>query len=395
MVKSQAERVNLDALLRQRLERQRSAALWRRRVVLEAPQRAETVIDGRPMLNFCSNDYLGLAADPRLVAAGQRALAEWGSGAGASALVCGQLRPHQQLEEALAAWTGRPRALLFSSGYLANLGVLTTLLGRGDQLLQDRLNHASLLDGGRLSGARMQRFRHGEVADLERRLQRASAGACLVAVDGVFSMDGDRAPLVELAAAARRHRAWLMVDDAHGLGVLGPEGAGSVADSGLSVEEVPVLMGTLGKALGGAGAFVAGSETLIDALTQFARTAIYTTAMPPATAATALVALALAREEGWRRQQLAEHIDFFRAGAAQLGLPLLPSDTAIQPLMLGSSEAVLAASAALARRGLWVAAIRPPTVPEGTARLRIVLTAGHDRAQVQQLLDALAEVVPA
>src|SRR5690625_2270361 len=225
------------------------------------------------MLNFCSNDYLGLAADPRLVAAGQRALEERGSGAGASALVCGQLRPHQQLEEALAAWTGRPRALLFSSGYLANLGVLTTLLGRGDQLLQDRLNHASLLDGGRLSGARMQRFRHGEVADLERRLQRASAGACLVAVDGVFSMDGDRAPLVELAAAARRHRAWLMVDDAHGLGVLGPEGAGSVADSGGGVAGVPGRVGAVGRAGGGAGACGAGSDAVIGAGEKGPRTA--------------------------------------------------------------------------------------------------------------------------
>lgn len=378
-----------------RLAQRHAEDLYRRRPLLESPQGPEVVIDGQPMLAFCSNDYLGLANHPEVIAALRAGAERWGVGGGASHLVNGHCGPHHELELALAEFTGRPRALLFSTGYMANLGTVTALVGKGDSVLEDRLNHASLLDGGRLSGARMQRFRHGEVADLERRLQRASTGACLVAVDGVFSMDGDRAPLVELAAAARRHRAWLMVDDAHGLGVLGPEGAGSVADSGLSVEEVPVLMGTLGKALGGAGAFVAGSETLIDALTQFARTAIYTTAMPPATAATALVALALAREEGWRRQQLAEHIDFFRAGAAQLGLPLLPSDTAIQPLMLGSSEAVLAASAALARRGLWVAAIRPPTVPEGTARLRIVLTAGHDRAQVQQLLDALAEVVPA
>lgn len=389
---SRSPAAGLDAALQARLEEQQAWQLLRRRVTLGAPQAPHTVIDGRRYLSFCSNDYLGLAADPRVVRALARAAERWGCGAGASHLVTGHMAPHQELEEALAAWTGRERVLLFSSGYMANLGVINTLVGRGDQLLEDRLNHASLLDAGLLSGARLQRFRHADAADLERRLGRVGGGQRLVAVDGVFSMDGDLAPLAELARVCARHDAWLMVDDAHGLGVLGPEGAGSLAHLGVSAQLAPVLMGTLGKALGTAGAFVAGSATLVDALVQFARTYIYTTALPPAVAAATLEALNIARGEPWRRQHLFHLVRRLRAGAEQLGLPLLPSASAVQPLVLGSAEAALTAAARLAEQGIWVAAIRPPTVPAGGARLRITLSAAHTEADVDRLLEALGRL---
>lgn len=384
---------SLDDVLQTRLEQRRAQQLLRRRPLLDAPQAPYTVINGQRYLSFCSNDYLGLAADPRIADAAAQALRQWGVGAGASHLVCGHQRPHHQLEEALADWTGRPRALLFSSGYMANLGVLNALVGRGDHLFQDRLNHASLLDGGLLSGARFQRFRHNDSSDLQRRLQSCEGGQRLVAVDGVFSMDGDLAPLPELAAVCAANRAWLMVDDAHGLGVLGPQGAGSLAHFGLGTEQAPVLMGTLGKALGSCGAFVAGSETLIESLIQFARTYIYTTALPPAVAAASLAAVDIARREDWRREHLYRLIAQLRQGAEQLGIALAPSQSAVQPLLLGRAELALRVSAALAERGLWVAAIRPPTVPAGTARLRITLSAAHTTEQVEQLLAALAEVL--
>lgn len=383
----------LDSVLAERLEERRVKQLLRRRPLLDAPQTPETIIDGRRCISFCSNDYLGLATDRRLVKTAEQAVRQWGAGAGASHLVSGHMRPHHDLEEVLADWTGRERALLFSNGYMANLGVINALVGRGDHILEDRLNHASLLDGGMLSGARFQRFRHNDVDDLQRRLQPLEQGQRLVAVDGVFSMDGDMAPLPELATVCADQRAWLMVDDAHGLGVLGPQGAGSVAHCGLNAGQVPVLMGTLGKALGSFGAFVAGSETLIEALIQFARTYIYTTALPPAVAATTLAAVQIARTEQWRRDHLQALISRLRQGAEQLGLELMPSESAVQPLVVGSSEEALRISAALAKRRIWVAAIRPPTVPAGSARLRITLSAGHTEAQVDRLLEALAEAV--
>ncbi|MDX9875800.1 MAG: 8-amino-7-oxononanoate synthase, partial [Spongiibacteraceae bacterium] len=301
---------------------------------------------------------------------------------------------HHQLEERIAAFTGRPRALLFSTGYMANLGVITALVGRGDYVFEDRLNHASLLDGGLLSGARFQRFAHNDPDALERGLAKAESGRKLVVVDGVFSMDGDIAPLPELAAVAARRDAWLMVDDAHGFGVLGANGAGSVAHFGLTAAQVPVLMGTLGKSAGVFGAFVAGSETLIETLIQFARPYIYTTALPPMVAGATLAAIDLVEREAWRRDHLRALISHWRSGAKSLGLPVLDSDTAIQPLLAGDAAQALAISAALAERGLWVTAIRPPTVPAGTARLRVTLTAAHSVAQVDRLLEALAEVWP-
>lgn len=382
-----------EARLGAALEERRAAGLYRRRLTLESSQGVVVRIAGQDYLNFCSNDYLGLAAHPRIVARFQQAAAHYGVGSGASHLVCGHSAPHHELEEALAELTGRPRALLYSSGYMANTGVLTSLLRKGDQVFEDRLNHASLLDGGLFSGARFRRFPHNDTIALEKKLSVAE-GAKLVVVDGVFSMDGDSAPLVDLADVCHRHDAWLMVDDAHGFGVLGERGAGSTASAALGIHGVPVLMATLGKALGTAGAFIAGSELLIETLIQHSRNYIYTTAIPPAVAAATLEALVLVREEAWRRSHLAALIQRFRLGAEQLGLPIMASDSAIQPLLIGSSQRALEISEHLLSKGFLVAAIRPPTVPANTSRLRITLSASHSETQVDQLLQALANSVP-
>ena len=304
--------------------------------------------------------------------------------------MCGHSAPHHQLEEALAEFTGRPRALLFSSGYIANICILTTLLQRGDHVFQDRLNHASLLDGGLHSGARFQRFLHNDVSSLEAKLTTAD-GPKLVVVDGVFSMDGDTAPLADIAALCTAKDAWLMVDDAHGFGVLGQRGVGSTEVAGLDDAAVPVLMATLGKALGTAGAFVAGSELLIEGLVQQARNYIYTTALPPAVAAASLESLRLLQEESWRRVYLAGLIARFRRGAEQLDLPLMASASAIQPLLVGDARRATSLSEKLREKGLLIGAIRPPTVPAGTSRLRITLSAAHSEEQVDRLLDQLAE----
>ncbi len=371
------------------LDKRREDGLYRRRRIADSRQQAEMVIDGERLLCFTSNDYLGLAAHPVVVEAFRQAASEWGVGAGAAHLVNGHMRIHHELEEALADFTGRPRALLFSTGYMANLGVVGALCGRGDTLLQDRLNHASLIDAARLSGARLKRYAHRDTAALERQLQNAT-GERLIASDGVFSMDGDIAPLVGMATLARAGGAWLMIDDAHGFGVLGPDGRGSVAAAGLGVDEAPILMATLGKALGVAGAFVAGDEALIETLIQRARTYIYTTAQPPALAAATLAALQLARREGWRRERLRALVERFRAGARQLDLPLMDSATPIQPVIAGSAERAMRWSESLRRQGLLVGAMRPPTVAEGSARLRVTFSAIHREEQVDRLLDALA-----
>ena len=345
--------------------------------------------DGKRLLNFCGNDYLGLAQHPQLIATLKDAADAGGVGSGSAHLICGHRREHALLEEALADWTGRERALLFSTGYMANLGVMQALLQRDELCVQDKLNHACLLDGAQLAGAQLKRYPHSDVAAAARQLQREDDRVALLATDGVFSMDGDSAPLRELAALCTREAATLMVDDAHGLGVIGNDGAGSVCDAGLSAADVPIMMATLGKALGCSGAFVAGSAALIDGLTQFARTYIYTTALPPALAAAALCAVSLARTEHWRRDKLQASIARFRHGAKELGLPLMQSRTAIQPLLLGSTQHAVEASRALEAQGLWVVAIRPPTVPAGQARLRITLSAAHEEAHVDRLLLAL------
>ncbi|HEY5720625.1 MAG TPA: 8-amino-7-oxononanoate synthase [Gammaproteobacteria bacterium] len=374
------------------LAARRAAGLYRQRRVVDGIPGPELSVDGRRLLAFCSNDYLGLAGDPRVAAALAEAAARCGSGSGAAHLVCGHHAEHHALEEELAEFTGRPRALLFSTGYMANLGATAALAGRGDAVFEDRLNHASLYDGARLSGARLLRYAHADAAALDARLADAGAGRALVATDGVFSMDGDVAPLPELAAACRARGARLLVDDAHGLGVVGPGGRGSVALHGLDGDAVPLLVGTLGKAFGTFGAFVAGSEELVETLIQLARPYIYTTALPPAVAAATRVSLRLAGAEEWRRERLRALVERFRAGAAALGLELMPSATPIQPLLFGDSARALAASRFLEQRGLLVTAIRPPTVPEGSARLRITFSASHDAAQVDRLLEALAEL---
>ena len=373
-------------------QRRLRAELNRRLRCIDAVKGPHIRVQGRWLRNFASNDYLGLAQDPRLLAALTEAADDWGVGAGAAHLLGGHRAPHQALEQALADWLEYPRALLFSSGVMANLGVLSALLGRGDLCLQDRLNHASLLDGARLAGAELRRYPHKDSAAAERLLQANPGRATLLVSDLVFSMDGDRAPLTELAALATREQACLMVDDAHGFGVLGPHGRGSVADASLDAAQVPILMVTLGKALGSFGAVVLGSEELIEALIQFARTFIYTTALPPALAAASLCALGIARSEDWRRQHLQELIRHFRARAQSLGLPLLPSDTPIQGMAIGESGEALAWSQALEQHGFYAPAVRPPTVPEHQARLRLTLSAAHTMADLEALLDALGRI---
>ncbi len=314
--------------------------------------------DGRTLLSFCGNDYLGLAQHPQLIAALKRTADDEGVGSGSAHLIAGHRAEHAALEEALAEWTGRERALL--------------------------------LDGAKLSGAELKRYPHADVEGAARQLQSRPGACALLATDGVFSMDGDVAPLRELSALCAREGATFMVDDAHGLGVLGPEGAGSVAAAELSQHDVPVLMATLGKALGCFGAFVAGRASLIEGLVQSARTFVYTTAMPPAMAAATLAAVRVAREDAWRRDKLQSLIRRFRDGAGQLGLPLMPSDTAIQPLLIGDANHAVMAAEALESVGFLVGAIRPPTVPQGKARLRITLSAMHEDDQVDALLEALS-----
>lgn len=375
--------------LAEQLAARRQNNLYRERRILDGPQGAEVSVEGKTLLSFCSNDYLGLANHPDVVAAFHAGLDEYGAGSGAAHLVSGHSQAHHALEEELADFVQRPRALLFSTGYMANLGVISALLGRGDRAFEDRLNHASLLDGARLSDARLQRYAHGDVDELDAAIAAAPPGEHLVATDGVFSMDGDIAPLEQLSKVAAAHSAWFMVDDAHGLGVLGDEGRGSVIAAGLGVQQVPILVGTLGKAFGTFGAFVAGDEDLIETLIQTARTFIYTTALPPAVAVATRAALHRMREDGWRREQLTLLVERFRAGARELGLQLLDSTTPIQPLLAGAAQTALAASESLRTQGILVTAIRPPTVPAGTSRLRITFSASHSEAQVDRLLDGL------
>ncbi|MBU6421228.1 MAG: 8-amino-7-oxononanoate synthase [Gammaproteobacteria bacterium] len=382
----------LDERLRAELESLHAQSLYRQRRIVEGPQGAEITVNGQRLLNFSSNDYLGLAAHPALATAARRALDEYGTGSGAAHLVTGHTRAHHALEAELAEFVQRPQALLFSSGYLANLGIAGALAGRGDRVLEDRLNHASLLDAGLLCGARFSRYAHADAKALAARLQQTGKRK-LAMTDGVFSMDGDLAPLPDMARVSAAAGAMLVVDDAHGFGVLGEHGRGTLEHFRLGLEEVPVLMATLGKALGSFGAFVAGSEALIETLIQKARTYIYTTAPPAAWAAATRAALKLLREESWRRGKLHVLIARLRAGAAQLDLPILESRTAIQPLMIGDAARALAVSKDLEARGILAVAIRPPTVPAGRARLRLTLTAAHSEAQVDQLLDALARVM--
>ncbi|HUN26372.1 MAG TPA: 8-amino-7-oxononanoate synthase [Steroidobacteraceae bacterium] len=358
---------------------------------------AHVVVEGRRVVNFCGNDYLGLARDPRVAAALRAASEVWGVGSGASHLVTGHGREHAALEEELAQFVRRERALLLSTGYMANLAAISALAASGDLVLLDRLSHASLIDAALLSRARLRRYAHASAAAAERLLAVHAAGAdggrgrTVIATDGVFSMDGDLAPLAELARLAHARGASLLLDDAHGLGVLGACGRGSLEHCGiLDAGAVALLVGTLGKAFGTFGAFVAGARELIELIIQRGRSYIYTTALPPALAAATRTALALAQAESWRRERVLALAARFRRAAEQCALPLAPSDTPIQPVVLGTAEAALAASRRLLECGFWVAAIRPPTVPQGSARLRITLSAAHREAEVDALIEALA-----
>lgn len=346
-------------------------------------------VDGQWLTGFCSNDYLGLSQHFAVVNALQDAASREGAGGVASHLVCGHHVMHTALEYEVAEWLGAPRALLFGSGFIANLAVLQALLGEGDACVQDRLNHASLLDAARLAGCRLRRYPHADAEGALRQLRASPDGAAMLATDGVFSMDGDVAPLRQLALVARAQDALLYVDDAHGAGVLGPEGRGSVAAAGLDVDAVPLRLVTLGKALGSHGALVAGDADLIRHLAETARPYLYTTALPPAQAAASLAAVKLARRDQWRRDRLAAHVARFRQGASRRGFEPMPSETPIQPLPCGEDARAVAFAQALEAQGIWVAAIRPPTVPEGQARLRIAFSALHTGEDVDALLEAL------
>jgi 8-amino-7-oxononanoate synthase len=384
--------------LTQRMQERQQQGLIRQRLQRQGACQPVQDFGGRPLISFCSNDYLGLANHPEVIAAFRSAATEYGVGSGASHMVTGHCRVHDQLEEELADFTGRDRALLFSTGYMANMGVINALTDAKSLVLQDALNHASLLDGGWLSRASSRRYSHASLDALEHELQ-GSDSPCLIVSDGVFSMDGDIAPLPGLIKLAHRYGAGLMIDDAHGMGCLGAGGRGVIAmdNNGgvISQLDLPVLVGTFGKAFGTAGAFVAGDKALIDYIEQFARTYVFTTAMPPALAAATCASLRLIREDVWRRQRLQSLIAMFRHQAERLGLNVLPSQSPIQALVIGDVDKTMQASQFLRTRGLQVSAIRPPTVPAGGARLRITLSAVHSDAQLQQLLDALAEMISA
>lgn len=377
------------------VEERKQQSLYRSRRILDTAQGAEVIVNGRPLLNFSSNDYLGLASHPNVVSAFKEAADQYGVGSGASHLVIGHNKLHHQLEEELADFLGRERALLYSSGYMANVGAINALAQRGDVLLQDKLNHASLIDAGLLAEADMKRYPHVDMVALEKRLQGAqNARQTFVVSDAVFSMDGDIAPMNALVALCEQYNGLLMVDDAHGFGVLGEQGKGVTEHFDLNSGDVPIYMATLGKALGTAGAFVAGEKELVEYLIQCSRNYIYTTALPPAVAGATLASLKLLKAESWRRAQLQKLIRQFRSGMAQWQHLLMPSETAIQPLVVGDADKALMLSDYLSQRGFLISAIRPPTVPANTARLRIALTADHTEEQVAHLLEVLLDLLP-
>lgn len=377
--------------LQSRLKQRQAQDLFRHRLTLESGQDAEVSIDSEHFINFSSNDYLGLASHPKLSEAMRAASKRYGAGSGASHLVVGHSEEHHLLEEELAEFLGVERALLFSSGFMANYGVLTSLFDRKDLLVQDKLNHASLIDGGRASEAKMLRYAHNDMNSLERQLQH-SVDTKMIVTDGVFSMDGDLAPLDDILELAESKKAKLMVDDAHGFGVLGQSGKGTLEHFELAQSNADIYMATLGKALGGYGAFVAGREMLIESLVQFARSYIYTTAIPPAVAAVNRAGLKLVQNEPERRQKLQQNIAYFKQRATEKTLPLMPSDTAIQPVLVRQNDRALEISQGLRKKGILVVAIRPPTVPENSARLRITITANHTKAHIEQLVESIAEL---
>lgn len=377
--------------LQRELNERAAQGLLRRRRTLESPQSAHIIVDGKEYLSFCSNDYLGLANQPQLIAALQQGAQHWGVGAGAAHLVSGHFAPHEELERQLAAFVGKPAALLFSTGFMANLGVVQALVGKGDTVFADKLNHASLNDAMLLSRAEVKRYRHGDVVQLEQFLKQATSGRKLIVTDAVFSMDGDIASLPRLLALCERYDAWLLVDDAHGFGVLGEQGRGTLAHFGLASPRI-IYMGTLGKAAGVFGAFVAAEQVVIDTLINHARSFVYTTATPPALSEVLMESLRLIAQGDDLRIHLQGLVTRLKAGLADLSWRLMSSETAIQPLLVGDNGLALKLSEGLRARGIWVAAIRPPTVPQGTARLRITLSAAHTEQDVNQLIGALHEL---
>lgn len=377
--------------LQSELNERASLGLLRQRRMLQSPQAPHIMVDGKSYLSFCSNDYLGLANHPQLIAALQQGAQQYGVGAGAAHLVSGHGATHHQLENELAAFVGKPAALLFSTGYMANLGVVQALVGKGDTVFADKFNHASLNDAMQLSRAKVKRYRHNDTAQLAQLLKQAKSGRKLVITDAVFSMDGDLAPLPELLVLCEQHDAWLLIDDAHGFGVLGEQGRGSLAHFGIASKRV-ICMATLGKAAGVFGAFVAAEQVVIDTLINHARSYVYTTATPPALASALLESLELIANGDELRGHLQRLIAQLRSGLRSLPWSAMPSATAIQPLLVGGNQAAMNLSAGLRERGIWVAAIRPPTVPQGTARLRITLSAAHGAADVTRLIESLHEL---
>lgn len=377
--------------LQRDLDARAAQGLLRRRRTLGTPQGVHIEVDGQPFLSFCSNDYLGLANQPEIIAALQQGAQHYGVGSGASHLVSGHFEAHEAVERELAAFVGKPAALTFSTGYMANIGIVQALVGRGDTVFADKLNHASLNDAMLLSRAEVKRYRHNDLTQLAQLLSETTSGRKLVVTDAVFSMDGDLAPLPEMLALCARYDAWLLIDDAHGFGVLGAEGRGTPAYFGADATRL-IYMATLGKAAGVSGAFVAAEPIVIETLVQQARSYVYTTAAPPALAVALQASLRLIRESDARRAHLRALVTQLRDGLRGLPWQLMASETPIQPLLVGGNDAALTLSEGLRARGIWVPAIRPPTVPSGTARLRITLSASHTADDVAHLIEALHDL---
>lgn len=382
--------------LQAELDKRKQLGLYRQRLIIQSPQGAYTIVNGKKVLSFCSNDYLGLANNIDVKQAFISAMDDYGVGSGSAHLVNGHSQLHHDCEQMLAEFTGRERALLFSTGYMANLAIPSALLGRHDVILQDKLNHASLIDSARLCDARLQRYQHNDLDQLERLLNTTrdrQAGRKLIMSDAVFSMDGDKAEVTRLSSLAKQSHSILMLDDAHGFGVLGNTGAGLCEETGASQQDVPILMATLGKAVGVSGAFVAGSEELIETLIQSARSYIFTTASPPATAAAIMKSVQIIQQQNWRREKLAELIAYFKHHISHLDCEMMPSDTAIQPIVIGDNRKTQEISRQLLKQGFHVTAIRPPTVPKGTSRLRITLSSNHEKQHIDSLIVALQKLL--
>jgi 8-amino-7-oxononanoate synthase len=380
--------------LSKELDERKRRHRYRSRRIIRSPQQAEISIDDKNVISFCSNDYLGLANHPQIKQATIDAINKFGVGSGSAHLINGHSIAHHQLEEELAEFTGYPRAILFSTGYMANLGLCQALVEKGDYVFEDRLNHASLIDGGLISGAQLQRYLHNDASSLKKKIQKVNnAREKLVLSDGVFSMDGDIADLPALATLCKTTDSWLMVDDAHGFGTLGETGKGCLQHYSLTHTDVPIYMATLGKAMGTAGAFIAGSEELIETIIQKARTYIYTTAMPAAIAEATRCSLTIIQNEVEHLQNLNSNISYFKNCCSQANIAIENSQTAIQPLLIGDDEKTTKISQQLFDSGFLITAIRPPTVPEGTSRLRITLSAKHNKEHINQLIETLSSLL--